>query len=389
MASDAGTPRAAGERLAYVDALRAIALAGVFVVHAASPFDPWDRWHVTSPDRSRVLGEVVVLLAPWLMPLVALLAGVGAWHSLRHRSNGAYLRERAARLLVPLGAGMVLLVPPQLWLERRMQGRFDGSLLDFYSHLMDGGLYPRGNLAWHHLWFLAHLFAYAVLTLPLLRFLQGERGARGMRWLAARCGGRAGLLWLAIPLVVQRHLLSPLLTGDRVHYADWSNRGLLPAAFVLGFVLAGERRLGEAIDRQWRGALAGVLAGAAMVGVAAWHGLIPSRLPAPFSAGYLAFWSLYAIGAWSWMVVALGAGRRWLRTEGAVVRYARAVGAAFYLLHQPVIVAVAFVVVRRDAPLPVRAAAVAALSLAATLLLVEALRFLRLPAPLFGLERRA
>jgi glucan biosynthesis protein C len=377
-----------GTRLVYVDALRVLALAGVFVVHVCSPFDPWDRWHITDPQRSRLLGEVVLLMAPWLMPLVMLLAGVSAWHSLRHRADGAYLRERAARVLLPLAVGMVLLVPPQVWLERRLQGRFDGSLLEFYPHFVEG-LYPRGNFAWHHLWFLAHLAVYAVVTLPLFRYLQGAPGHSLLRRVARLCRGPGGLLWLSLPLVLERHLLSPFLTGDRVLLADWSNRGLLLAAYVYGFVLAGERWLGEEVDREWRWALAGALAGSALLGTAAWHDLLPSQVPPPFTLGYLAFWSLYAIGAWAWMVAAIGIGRRWLREESRVVRYGTEAGAAFYLVHQPVIVAVAYVLVPWRAPIAAKVATLAVLSAAATLLVIEALRRVPAVGPLFGVRARA
>lgn len=373
-------------RLVYVDQLRVLALLGVFVVHVCSPFDPWDAWHVRSPDRSRVLGEIVALMAPWLMPLVMLLAGVSAWYSLAHRSNGAYLRERALRVLLPFAAGMVLLVPPQVWIERRLNGQFAGSLPAFYPHFVEG-LYPRGNFSWHHLWFLAHLFAYAVVTLPLFRFLQGERGHALLRRLARLCSGPGGLLWLSVPLVVERHLLSPLLTGDRVLATDWSNRGLLPMAYVYGFILAGERWLGEDIDREWRRALVGAVLCTTALALAAWHGLIPSRVPPPFTVGYLLVWTAYAFGAWSWLVALLGIGRRWLRDESRFYAYGAETGAAWYLVHQPVIVAVAALVVYWKAPLAVRAAALLALSFAATFAIVEALRRLPVVRALFGFQR--
>ena len=374
-------------RLVYVDALRVLALLGVFVVHVCSPFDPWDRWHITNGERSRLFGEVILIMAPWLMPLVMLLAGVGAWHSLQHRSNGIYLRERASRILVPFAVGMLLLVPPQVWLERRLEGRFTGSLLAFYPHFTDG-LYPRGNFSWHHLWFLGHLFAYAVVTLPLFRYLQGPRGHHLLDRIARLCSGPGGLLWLSIPLVIERHLLSPFLTGDRLFFADWSNRGLLLAAYVYGFVLASERWLGAAIDREWRWALGGALASSMVLGLAAWVGLIPARVPRPFTLGYVAFWTFYAWSAWSWMVAILGAGRRWHRTESRALRYGADVGAAWYLVHQPVIVAVAFVVVQWQATLAVKAASLLVLSTGATLVVVEALRRLPVGGALIGIRPR-
>jgi hypothetical protein len=76
-------------------------------VHVAEVFNPWDDWHIANAERSRLAGEIAALAAPWVMPLVMLLAGVGAAYSLRARSNGAYIRERASRLLVPLAVGVL------------------------------------------------------------------------------------------------------------------------------------------------------------------------------------------------------------------------------------------------------------------------------------------
>src|SRR5512143_1771109 len=84
-------------RLVYVDNLRALLIVAVFVVHVAEVFNPWDEWHITNDVRSRAIGEAAVLLAPWIMPLVMLLAGVSAWFSLRHRTNAEYARERVTR----------------------------------------------------------------------------------------------------------------------------------------------------------------------------------------------------------------------------------------------------------------------------------------------------
>jgi len=74
-------------------------------------------------------------------------------------------------LLVPLCIGIVLLVPPQVYAERRLRGQFQGSFLAFFPHFFEG-VYPHGNFSWHHLWFLGHLFLYSLLALPLFRYWQ-------------------------------------------------------------------------------------------------------------------------------------------------------------------------------------------------------------------------
>ena len=70
-------PLAPASRRADLDWLRVLGILLVFTLHAAEPFNPWDSWHVVSPDRSKALGELALFLAPWIMPLFMVLAGEG------------------------------------------------------------------------------------------------------------------------------------------------------------------------------------------------------------------------------------------------------------------------------------------------------------------------
>ena len=368
VAPPADPPRvSAAERLWYVDALRVYAIALVFVIHVLEVFNPWDEWHITDAQRSRVLGEVVVLMAPWIMPLVMLLAGVSAWYALPTRGNARYVRERTSRLLVPLVLGTLVLVPPQVWLERRFRGQFHGSLLEFYPRFFEG-IYPEGNFSWHHLWFLGHLYGYSLIALPLFRYLQRDEGREVLARLGRIASGHAGLAWLALPLVLERSLLWGLFPERHMLTSDWSNHALLLGAYVYGFVLAGAPALRAAIDVHWRGALVVALAGTAALMAGTWNDVIPTRLPPPYSLRYLAFWTLYAWCAWAWMVALLGAARRWLDRPASGIRRAESSAYAWYVVHQPVIVAIAYVVVAWSMPLAVKVSLLFIGSAAVTLL---------------------
>ena len=360
-------------RLRYVDALRAYAVGLVFVIHVCEVFNPWDEWHITNAERSRVLGELVVLMAPWIMPLVMLLAGVSAWYALPMRNNAAYVRERAQRVFLPLVGGTILLVPVQVWLERRLHGEFAGSLLEFYPQFFDG-IYPAGNFSWHHLWFLAHLFAYSLLALPVFRYLQRPEGRRLLE-LFGRIGSEpGGVMWLALPLILERSLLWGLLPEHHMLTSDWSNHALLFVAYVYGFVLAGSPTIRTAIDAQWRRAGAVAVLSTATLMVGTWRGVVPARMPPPYTLSYLAFWTLYGWCAWAWMVSALGFARRYLDRADRVSRTAAPHAYAWYVLHQPIVVAVAFVVVQWRAPLPAKATVLFVTSGVATILAARLLR---------------
>jgi glucans biosynthesis protein C len=104
---------------------------------------------------------------------------------------------------------------------------------------------------------------------------------------------------------------------------------------------------------------------------------LPEHVPPPYTFEYLALWTMYALAAWAWMVAVLGIGRRWLRRDNAALRYARRLGYAWYLVHQPVIIGIAFVVVQSRGSLAVKFSIVLIGSLAGTLIGAELLR--RLP----------
>jgi len=70
----------------------------------------------------------------------------------------------------------------------------------------------------------------------------------------------------------------------------------------------------------------------------------------------------------------LGMGRRWLTRETAALGYAREVGYGLYVVHQPIIVAVAFVVVQQRASVAVKFAELLVLSVVGTVLATELLR---------------
>jgi acyltransferase-like protein len=360
----------------------------VFTVHAAEPFNPWDAWHIESPFQSKAFGELALFLAPWVMPLFMVLAGESAWFALARRSSGEYVRERLLRIGLPLVAGILLLVPPQVWLERRLRGEFEGSLLAFYPRFFDG-IYPRGNFSWHHLWFLVFLLAFALVTLPLFQWLRSPDGRRVLARLARPCEGAAGLAWLVLPAVGIRLAIELLLPGVTLLSYDWSNRGLLLLAFVAGFALEAEPGFRRAVDRHWRTALGAALAISAALLAWAWPGHVLARLPAPRSAAGALLWAGYACGTACWLVALLGGARRHLERRAKGLARASALVYPFYVLHHPIVVAVAFAVVRWRLALPAAFVVLWVVSLAATVAfcrIVESSSVLRV---LFGLRRRA
>jgi glucan biosynthesis protein C len=375
-------------RCADVEWLRVVGMLLVFTIHAAEPFNPWDTWHIVSPARPKVLGEVVFFLAPWIMPLFMLLAGQSAWHALERRTPGTYVRERLLRIGLPLVAGLLVVVPPQVWLERRLRGEFQGSLVAFYPHFFEG-VYPRGNFSWHHLWFLVFLLVFAIVTLPLFLWLRGSAGRRAMARIALPCAGPGGLACLLLPAIAVRLGLEVAFAGFPAVSYDWSSRGLLLPAFVAGFVLEGDPGFRRALARHWRAALgAGMAASAGLLGWA-WPGSLLERLPSPVSAGGFLLWTVYAVAAASWPLALVGAARASLARRTPLLARASEIVYPFYVLHHTIVVAVAYAVVRHGDGAARGFAVVFVVSLAVTGALCGVVSSIDPLRILFGLKRRA
>jgi peptidoglycan/LPS O-acetylase OafA/YrhL len=382
--------RTATARRHDLDWLRVVAVLGVFVFHAAHPFDLFD-WHVKNDQRSLVVSLVLGPFVPWGMGLLFLLAGAASRLALRSRTPRQYLRERWRRLAVPFLVGSALLSPVQTYVEAVHQGRWSGSPLAFLAawwrelgtgvwHL-DRGLGPGflGELG-YHLWFLGFLFAFAVLGLPVFAYLEGAGGRRLVDRLAAWTRPRGGALLLAVPITVVHLALRAAFPEEH----DWAEFAFYFAFFVAGYLVLPDPRLEAAVRRDLPAALGLGVAGLAALVVADFPGWLErwSANPA-YSLDYLLMQGLYAVYAWSWTVVAVGVAGRVRRFHTPVPR-AAGLALPFYVLHQPVILVVAFVVVRWSAGIPVKLAVVLAGSFALTAALCGLVGRARVLAPLLG-----
>lgn len=381
-------PTAKSDRRADLDWLRVAGMVLVFSIHVAEPYNPWDLWHIQSPERTKWLGAFVLVLAPWVMPLFMLLAGASSAYALGRRTNLQYVEERVRRILLPLVVAILVVVPPQVYLERRLRGQFGGSYVQFYPHFFEG-LYPNGNFSWHHLWFLGYLFAFALITLPLFRLLQRPDGRQWASRLADVCQRPLAVVLLGFAFLAWRLLVWILVPGSHTLSRSFANRDVLLPAYVLGFLYVSEPRLEAAIARAWRLALAAAIAISTGLLIWAWPGDVLHRLPAPFTAADLALWTAYSLGAWCWLVVVAGAARRLREARSRMLDHVRELVYPFYILHQLVIVAIAYYLVWSPLPLQGKVTLLGGASFAATLGLCELVAWWNPTRLLFGMTPRS
>ena len=364
--------------------MRALVVVGLVLFHAALVFDANDDFYVTNDVTTDVTTYLAAPVVVWAMPLLFAVAGTGAWYSVRSRGPGRFVRERLVRLGVPLLVALVLLLPLPPWLRLRADPAADpalaGSYLAFWPQffavrfepgdapfVLDGEHFETG-----HLWFVVLLLAWSVVLAALVRLVPaGVVGPARER--AARASARRGAVLVPGLVVAAVCLVHELEEG----FAAWSRWAYL-VFFVAGFVIASDERLRAAVRRD-AGVAGAVGTGAFAVGMALFLG--PAGEIAAFTAdgaSARAFRALYGVAGWCWVLAVLGLLDRWgtrrraaagdedparrrdatpATTSGWRRRAWAYLGAAvlpLYVLHQPVVVAVAYPVVRWEAPAPAK-----------------------------------
>jgi len=331
-------------RVYYIDWLRVFAVLLLVPFHTAMIFVFWD-FHLKNPERSASLTDFNSFLDMWQMPLLLVLSGAGTWFALGHRNALGYVKERIQRLLIPLVFGMFVVIPPQVYVERISKGQFDGPYWQFYPHILDG-IYPAGNFSWHHLWFLAYLFVFSMLLVPVTARLRREESRAARERIGAFLERPGRLLLMALPLMLFEATLRLVWHGEQNLINDWANFCVYITTFFWGYVLCCDGRIGEAILRQRRTFLALAVACAVFFKLLSAFKLEPVW---GYNAPSMALLALRAFNTWCWVLALMGYGKRRLDFTNGFLRYATEAVLPFYILHQTIIIIIGYYVIRWEA----------------------------------------
>ena len=343
---------AINDRRADLDWLRVIAFWLLIYYHAAIAFLPGGIPMIQNTDVSPFLQVMAGFLHEFRLALLFLISGVGVSFALRHRDKAQFMRDRAARLLVPLVFGILVIVPPMIFLEKRFIGTFNGSFAEFYPMFFSEGVYPRGNLSWHHYWFIFYLYLFCLLGWPIFAYFKRAAGRQQLAHWSQRLP-RGGCLYLAIvPLAVVEILLRAWFPGfpDLIH--DWANFSHWFMIFIAGFLLASSRPL---LDRTQQ--LRGPTLALAMIATATMYAQFWLPEKGHFSplvngetdiATYVWFCVLRVSNVWFWLLACLGYAGHYLQRPSRLLTYLNGAVYPLFCLHLTVIVALEYVIVPLD-----------------------------------------
>lgn len=314
-----------------IDWIRIGLIASVFFFHLGMFFNGFG-WHIKNNEEIAWLNPVMAYLHRWRMPLLFFVSGVGTYYALGKRNIGQYLRERYNRLIIPLIVGMILIVPPQVYVEKHAEY---ASFLKFIPEMFKG-IYPEGNISWHHLWFVLYLFICSVAALPVIVLFRSKFKKVIVNKLVSFFSVPGSFLTLSIPLyIVQQTLQKYFPWETHALFNDWAYLSYNFLFFIFGYLLFSDTRLIGQIVKQRR--LNGIFA---LILTAIFFIDYFNSID-PFVSSNLQS-LLGCLLEWSIGMAVIGYGGKYLNRENKIRRHLNEAIYPFYILHQTVIVVIGF-----------------------------------------------
>ncbi|MFD9901382.1 acyltransferase family protein [Mesorhizobium sp. NPDC059025] len=226
-------------RLHYIDWLRVSAFGLLILYHSSAAFLYDLDWLFNSPEKSQTLSLVTLFPRAWRLALLFFVSGMGTWFAFRSQTAVEFLKGRLVRLFLPLIFAMCVIIVPQVWYERLLDGRFQGSLLEFWVlRYFTEGRYPTGNFSWAHMWFVAYLLVMTVICTPIFSLLTHSHGHRLADWFERMARTPAIYLFVLLPLVLHLIFLPFFPRETNVLYNDGAWFAVWASWFGLGFLVA-------------------------------------------------------------------------------------------------------------------------------------------------------
>jgi glucans biosynthesis protein C len=350
----------------------------------------------TSPRLLPWLVIPMLMVNPWRLLVLFIVSGAATRFMSDRMSPGALLKSRRVRLLTPLLFGILVIVPPQVFVQVVERCGYSGTYWQFWAsylladqHLCRGGphlIVPT----WNHLWFVAYLWVFTVLLVLVLSVAPSAL-TRLQHWLERVLSGWGLVLWPAVWLALAWLFLEhrfPLSYACAVYIPAFLFGYLMPQSDVIWTRMDGVR---------WRILAGALLSYCSMIGLAflvlGAHGGWGDQMAA--NHGGMRILELRTLGAavygldqWLWILAVFGIARHYLANrDGPIRRYLTDAIFPFYIIHQTTIEAVGHYLAKERLPLGTEATLLIGATIASCFVTYEVARRIRVLRPLFGLWR--
>lgn len=321
-----------GNRLFFIDWLRVIALGILWVYHTGLVFNGVMNFSIMNSESIPGLYDVLYFFHEWRLGLLFFVSGVGTYFAIKKYGSG-FIKERVRRILIPLIFGVLIIVPPQIYIERIYNGFYYDSYLQFYLQSFGKGFYPYGDISWQHLWFLAYLFLYSAIVILTYSFFAK------IKILLYKITP----LLMIIPLIVSEALLKPYSLGVQNIVQDMAMFVSYFLIYCCGILFCSNISIFEKIQQQKHICLI-----AAIVLTILTY-LLPLILKVAYGIYNLDYYIdsfIHSAHRWFCILAIVGYAIKYLNKENRFISATNPAVLPLYILHQTMIIVIGYPVIQ-------------------------------------------
>jgi glucan biosynthesis protein C len=382
----------ARQRLIELDWLRVLVFGLLIFYHTGMLYAEGWGFHYKSTYSSKFLTNIMLWSNQWRMSLLFLISGAAVSFLIAKQPRGQFIRKRIALLFLPLLFGMLVIVVPQVYVEAHSKNLInspnywhfwyiylDQTSAEFAPHKTLGKM----HLTWNHLWFLPYILAYTIILWAVYPPITSQRCAPVWQ----RLNQTISIRLVILPPIILFYLIGFWLyekyptTHNFVE--DWFNHARSFLCFVLGVALV---RM-PAVWNQFAGLrwylLPAALATYAYALFAFNGGSLGDNLIAKEISGLI--WSA---NSWLWILTIIAWAQHWFTSSNPLLKYLNSGVYCFYILHQTLIITVAYFVVPRQVGPIVEPVIIISMVALGCVGLFEVIKRLPLVPILFGIQTR-
>ncbi len=345
----------------YIDNLRNITILLLFFVHTFMIWNDFGSKFYIWQEENKILSTLIVLINPWFMPILFVLAGMSARYALEKRTVKEFVIQRVNKLLIPFIFGLIFLVPFQTLYARKFFENYDGNILDnikyFFTHLTDFSGYD-GAFTPGHLWFILFLFIISMVALIIFRFLPYQKIVAKVEKMSAIV-----VFFLFVPIWLMYYW------GNFGGYSIGKNLAL----YLIGYYVLSNDLIIDKLEKNTK-----LLVGLYIVGT-----IMLVSLYYKFSY-YGDLWINF-IG-WMSILALLVLGKKFLNNRTKFTEYFNKASYPIYILHQTVLVVLAYYVVNLTDVLPMQVSYICIGSFLLTVLAYHLIRFIPFVRRIIGIK---
>ena len=315
-----------------LDWLRVILIFAVFLHHCFMPFNG-DGWHIMNTESSKLLDDIMVYFEQIRLQALFFIAGVGSVLLLQKQSWREFLLGKFYRLFIPFVVAMIIIIPPQYYYEH----------IEQFTSLFDA--YSQRWLAFspNHLWFIEFLLVFMLMAPLINNVFSSKRCEKWQSRLAQISHYKHVLFLMVLPLIFIRGLTKWINGSYDNHLGNISQVSYFLFFFIAGMWLIRNQNIWQALAQHRRTNLFWLI-----VSTVVFYGYyfpdyspylsLPIRRQIWVAVGCLVSWSalLTMLG---YAQVYLSRSPNWLRKTNELIY-------PFYIVHQTIIVALAYYIVQ-------------------------------------------